>query len=109
MQDVALRHITLATDLTARSDRAFERAVSLADRWNAPLLIVHAVEERKRMTHQPSWRRGADAVQAARMKLQFEYPGWEGVDTSIHVKTGTPEDVVLEAASQAKTDLKGSG
>jgi nucleotide-binding universal stress UspA family protein len=104
-QDVALRHITLATDLTARSDRAFERAVSLADRWNARLLIVHAVEERKRMTDQPSWRRGADAVQAARMKLQFEYPGWEGVDTSIHVKAGTPEEVVLEAASQANTDL----
>ena len=36
------------------------------------------------------------------MKLQFEYPGWEGVDTTIHVKAGTPEEVVLEAALQAK-------
>jgi hypothetical protein len=79
---ITLRHITLATDLTARSDRAFERAVGLAQRWKARLLIVHAVEERRVPTDQPSWRRGPDAVQAARMKLQLEYPGWESVDTS---------------------------
>lgn len=104
-QRTALRHITLATDLTARSDRAFDRAVSLAQRWNARLLIVHAVEERPQLTDQPSWRRGSDAVQAARLKLQFEYPGWEGVDTSIEVRRGTPEDVVLEAAQRENTDL----
>jgi len=104
-EPTTLRHITLATDLTARSDRAFERAVSLARRWNARLLIVHAVEERTGMTDQPSWRRGADPVQAARMKLQFEYPGWESVDTSLDVRIGTPEEVVLAAASREGTDL----
>ena len=104
-QRIALNHITLATDLTARSDRAFERAVSMARRWNARLLIVHAVEERKAMTDQPSWRRGADAVDAARRKLQFEYPGWESVDTSIEVKVGTAEDIVLAAAAREGTDL----
>jgi nucleotide-binding universal stress UspA family protein len=100
-----LRHITLATDLTARSDRAFDRAVNLARRWNARLLIVHAVEDRHRTTDQPSWRRGADPVQAARMKLQFDYPGWEGVETAIDVRAGRPENVVLEAASRENTDL----
>lgn len=104
-QRVTLRHITLATDLTARTDRAFDRAVSLARRWNARLLIVHAVEERPRVTDQPSWRRGADPVQAARLKLQFDYPGWEGVDTAIEVKIGTPENVVLDAANRENTDL----
>lgn len=100
-----LRHITLATDLTARTDRAFDRAVSLARRWNARLLIVHAVEERPSVTDQPSWRRGADPVQAARLKLQFDYPGWEGVDTAIEVKIGSPQDVVLDAANRENTDL----
>jgi nucleotide-binding universal stress UspA family protein len=104
-QRVTLRHITLATDLTARTDRAFDRAASLARRWNARLLIVHAVEERPGITDQPSWRRGADPVQAARLKLQFDYPGWEGVDTAIEVKIGTPQDVVLEAANRENTDL----
>jgi nucleotide-binding universal stress UspA family protein len=102
---IRLRHITLATDLTARSDRAFERAVSLARRWNARLLIVHAVEERTSMTDQPSWRRGADPIEAARLKLQFEYPGWESVDTSLDVRKGTPEEVVLAAAAREGTDL----
>jgi len=102
---ITLRHITLATDLTARSDRAFERAVSLARRWNARLLIVHAVEERTSMTDQPSWRRGADPIEAARLKLQFEYPGWESVDTSLDVRKGTPEEVVLAAAAREGTDL----
>jgi nucleotide-binding universal stress UspA family protein len=102
---ITLRHITLATDLTARSDRAFERAVSLARRWNARLLIVHAVEERTSMTDQPSWRRGADPIEAARLKLQFEYPGWESVDTSLDVRKGTPEEVVLAAAARESTDL----
>lgn len=105
IQRASLRHITLATDLTARSDRAFDRAVGLARRWNARLMIVHAVEEQVTLTDEPSWRRGADAVQAARLKLQFEYPGWEGVETSIEVKQGKPEEVVLEAASRESTDL----
>jgi nucleotide-binding universal stress UspA family protein len=104
-QRVALRHITLATDLTARSDRAFDHAVSLAQRWDARLLIVHAVEERSEISDEPSWRGGNDAVQAARRKLQLEYQGLEGVDTAIEVKLGTPEDVVLEAAARENTDL----
>ncbi|MBN9309290.1 universal stress protein [Devosia sp.] len=102
---ITLGHITLATDLTARTDRAFDRAVGLARQWNARLLIVHAVEERERVTDHPSWRRGADPVQAARMKLQFDYPGWEGVDTAIEVKVGTPQEVILAAAARERTDL----
>lgn len=102
---INLKHITLATDLAARTDRAFDRAVDLARRWNARLLIVHAVEERSVRTDQPSWRRGADPVAAARAKLQFDYPGWEGIETAIDVRIGRPRDVVLEAAAREKTDL----
>jgi nucleotide-binding universal stress UspA family protein len=102
------RHLILATDLAARSDRAFDRAVTLARRWNARLLIVHAVEESKLKafaTDEPSWRRGAEPVEAARHKLLFDYPGWEGVETAIEVRVGTPQDVVLEAAAREHTDL----
>ncbi|MGN6682598.1 MAG: universal stress protein [Devosia sp.] len=104
-RSINLRHITLATDLAARTDRAFDRAVSLARRWDARLLIVHAVEERPSLSDQPSWRRGADGVEVARRKLQFDYPGWEGVETAIEVKVGKPLDVVLEAAARENTDL----
>lgn len=105
-QRIQLRHITLATDLAARSDRAFDRAVEFARRWNARLLIVHAVERRvSEMSGEPSWRRGADPVEAARRKLQFEYLGWEQVDTALEVRVGNPFDVVLEAAERERTDL----
>ncbi len=99
------RHLILATDLTARSDRAFDRAVNLARRWNARLLIVHAVEQPVSVTDEPTWRRGADPVEVARRKLLFEYPGWEGVDTAIEIKVGKPQDIVLEAATRERSDL----
>ena len=37
--------IVVATDLTARSDRPFDRAVMLAEQRGARLVVVHAVEE----------------------------------------------------------------
>src|SRR5690606_6260528 len=95
----------LATDLAAKTDRAFDRAVYLARHWNARLLIVHAVEQSPLRSDQPSWRRGTDPVEAARLKLLFDYPGWEGVETAIDVRAGKPIDVVLEAAARENTDL----
>lgn len=38
------RRLLLATDLTARCDRAFARAVELSRLWQAPLAIVHVTE-----------------------------------------------------------------
>lgn len=102
---VSLSHITLATDLAARSDRAFDRALDLARRWRAQLLIVHAVEDRPPPINEPSWRRGSDPLETARRKLLFEYPGWEDVETSIDVRIGTPRDVVLGAATRENTDI----
>lgn len=100
-----LRHITLATDLSARTDRAFDRALFMARRWNARLSIVHAVEDIRPISPEPSWRRGSDPIEAARRKLLFEYPGWEDVDTEVDIRVGTPRDVVLEAANRTDTDL----
>jgi nucleotide-binding universal stress UspA family protein len=102
---ILLRHVTLATDLAARTDRAFDRALAMARRWNARLLIVHAVEDRGARSVEPTWRRSADPVETARRKLLFEYGGWEDVDTSFDVRAGTPRDVVLEAAAREDTDL----
>ncbi len=102
---ISLRHVTLATDLAARTDRAFDRALEMARRWNARLLIVHAVEDRSPPTDEPSWRRGSDPVETARRKLLFEYPGWEDLDTEIDIRVGTTRDVVLEAAKRENTDI----
>ena len=41
----APRHVLLATDLSARGDRALERAAMLARRHDARLTLVHVIEE----------------------------------------------------------------
>lgn len=40
-----MKNLLLATDLSARSDRAFERAVALARQLSAKLTIVHVIDE----------------------------------------------------------------
>jgi len=44
MASPAPRKILLATDLTPASDRAFDRAVALAQEWDAELVVLHVVE-----------------------------------------------------------------
>lgn len=101
----AIRHVTLATDLSARSDRAFDRALDLARRWKSRLLIVHAVEDRGPQSLAPSWRQGSDPVETARRRLLTEYPGLADVQSAIEVTVGAPRDVVLAAAGREDTDL----
>ena len=38
------RRVMLATDLTPACDRAFDRAVQLAQEWDAELIICHVIE-----------------------------------------------------------------
>ena len=44
MTMTAPRKIMLATDLTPAGDRAFDRAVELAQEWDADLIVLHVVE-----------------------------------------------------------------
>jgi len=44
MTTLTPRKIMLATDLTPAGDRAFDRAVELAQEWDAELIILHVVE-----------------------------------------------------------------
>lgn len=43
--------LILATDLSARCDRALDRARQLARQWSAGLLVVHAVEPAEQIEH----------------------------------------------------------
>lgn len=44
MTTSAPRKVMLATDLTPAGDRAFDRAVELAQEWDAELIVLHVVE-----------------------------------------------------------------
>src|SRR5262245_37921086 len=71
-----LRRVLLATDLSARCDRALNRAVTIAGDARAHLLILHAFEEFDDPTLAeggrlaPSWRAPPDALQIATQRIR---------------------------------------
>lgn len=88
--------ILLATDLSARCDRALDRACALAAGWGARLTVVHALEPRLDLHdggYVPSWRRDPDRRYAvARRRIQEDMLGHD-----------VPFDLVLEEGDAADT------
>ncbi len=105
------KKIVLATDLSARSDRALDRAAQLARQWNAALIIVHALEKPQitpswwsQLEDIPSWRRPADPATAIAEQIRRDAQADIG-EFDIRVSEGDPADVVMEVARQEQADL----
>jgi nucleotide-binding universal stress UspA family protein len=69
--------ILLATDLSARCDRAFDRALALAAEWKARLVVVHVMEASPTdvitgTDPVPSWRRTQDPQKIAEARIRSE-------------------------------------
>ncbi len=102
--------ILLATDLSARSDRALDRAVQLARQWNAALIAVHALEgdlspARSPVNEDlPSWRRPPDAAVAVERQIRRDI-GQPLPNLTIIVTEGDPTDVVLDVTQRERCDL----
>jgi len=103
------RKILLATDLSARCDRAFDRAASLAAEWNAELVAVHVLQDVTTFVPggsdvMSSWRRPPNARHLAesRMRddLQALYPRLD-----IVVEIGDPAEAILRTARAQDCDL----
>ncbi len=112
------RKILLATDLSARCDRALERAVSLATGWQAALTILHVFEETADPTlaHPghvlPSWRRPPDTVSVARQRVRqgLRADIGDAVDkASVLVEEGEPARVIERIATSEGSELIVSG
>lgn len=113
---VTPRKILLATDLSSRCDRAFDRAVQLAVQWNATVLVVHALEasnalfEYRHAWDLPSWRRPPNPARVVhdriRADLLLEHPQ---VVFDVHVEAGSPAEVVLDAILREGCDLVVTG
>jgi nucleotide-binding universal stress UspA family protein len=98
------KKILLATDLTARGDRAFDRARTLAEQWDAKLVIVHALDSTKFGPDAgPSWRQN-DPAELATWRIRYELldaaPGAEVV-----VEREDPTDLILRTAKSLGCDL----
>jgi nucleotide-binding universal stress UspA family protein len=92
----------LATDMSCRCDRAFDRARDLAAQWRAKLTVVTAVEQ---SLDEPSWRSGSSAAtRRVRAELGRELDA-SGIEWDVFVAPGSPHDVVLAAAERLQSQL----
>jgi nucleotide-binding universal stress UspA family protein len=104
------RKILLATDLSGRCDRALDRAVLLADEWNASLIVVHAVEPNyqtavEEVLDVPSWRRASQRrTSIAEQQVREDLLG-RNVPFEVVVEDGEPTEIVLKTAVERGCDF----
>ncbi len=98
--------ILLATDLDRRTDRAMDRATSLASEWNASLVIAHAIE-----SSPEGWSavRPADMRAAAIRKIREDLRPPAPTDLDLVVERGDAVDLVLETAKRLDAQLVVTG
>lgn len=98
----AVPAILLATDLSSRCDRAFDRACALAAARGATLHIVTAVDGD---LHEPSWR-STERQALAKMRAEVgEALGDRALSWIPIVAPGLPHEVVIEAARRVGAEL----
>jgi nucleotide-binding universal stress UspA family protein len=104
------RGILLATDLSARCDRALDRAVLLSTQWEARVVALHVLEPAAdgglsaAALDLPSWRRPANRAQTAARQLRAATDERPEPITAL-VEEGDPAAVILEVAETRACDL----
>jgi nucleotide-binding universal stress UspA family protein len=98
-------HIVLATDFTARCDRAQDRAVQLAIRWNASLTAVHALTDLSLTDDRAVRDAYRNAAQRNAATLREELACLDGLRSSVIVEEGAVEQVVLDAVQRERAEL----
>lgn len=98
-------HIVLATDFTARCDRAQDRAVQLAILWNASLTAVHALTDISLTDDRAVRDAYRNAAQRNAANLREELACVEGLRSSVIVEDGLVEEVVLDVVRRERGDV----
>lgn len=91
------RTIVVATDLSPRCDRPFDRALMLAQEWKAKLILLHVADPGK----------GKDTSSGLRdieEKIMRDLPE-TGVEIEVRVKSGDIAATIIETAEAEKSDL----
>jgi nucleotide-binding universal stress UspA family protein len=106
--------VLLATDLSARGDRALERAVSIAADRQAHLTVLHAFEDlnESNLTYgvhrAPSWRAPPDAVEVAKRRIRegLRAELGDAVErATVVIEEGEPAEVIERAVASLGIDL----
>jgi nucleotide-binding universal stress UspA family protein len=104
------RAVLLATDLSARCDRALDRATLLVEAWGAALVVVHALEQTQSFYEAdlerrlPSWRRHHDPKRIIEHQLRSDMMHTSARVTVV-VEKAEPAELVARAASDHGCDL----
>jgi nucleotide-binding universal stress UspA family protein len=97
-----VKQILMASDLSARSDRALQRALALARRRGASLEVMHVVDD----SLPPAIReQQASDARALIAQLLGAIPGSAEVRTTIEIARGSAHDAILERAASINADL----
>ncbi|MGE3150934.1 MAG: universal stress protein [Pseudorhodoplanes sp.] len=99
--------ILLATDLSARCDRALDRAVSLSQFWRAKLVVLHVLEDFRIADSDPtvpSWRRPAEPVAVAERQLLADI-GPIAETAHVIIDEGEPTETIVRMAEKMGCDL----
>lgn len=97
------RRILLATDLGCRSDRAFDRAVQLAQQWDATLFVLYVAPHADSYVA-PSWQRGATLAELVERQVRLDL-NERHVDLQILVDVGEPYKAALRRAAEFDCQL----
>lgn len=103
------RRILLATDLSARCDRAFDRTIFLAAEWKAEVMAVHVLQETdphllNEIEAMPSWRRAPDMRQLAESRIRADLREISP-NLAIVIESGDPVEAILRTARAHGCDL----
>ena len=104
------KKIFLATDLSARCDRALARAARLAGEWHSELIVAHVVHaaevaHRDRLAGSaPSWRRSESWTQTLLRLLDADLDA-EGIAATSRVVIGSPAEAVQQAVREDEAGL----
>jgi nucleotide-binding universal stress UspA family protein len=104
--------LLLATDLSARCDRALDRAAQLAGEWGAELIALNVQEAPTAPDQMLSWAAGEDDEsrnRAARLQLQRDLAG---LDVRVDVRTargGEVPAIIRETATDSGSGLVVTG
>src|SRR3546814_8664336 len=91
------RRILMANDLSARCDRALDRAVQLSTQSQVPLQVVPAAPREA-----VGARSAADTLASIRKRIERDLDD-NAID--LRVEEGEPADVILDVAGRSDSDL----
>ena len=105
------QRILLATDLSARCDRALDRAASLAQGWHAELVALHVLEQPEEFyateleRRLPSWRRPPDRLHLVEEQLRRDAMEVAG-NVTVVLEQGDPAEAILRVAAERDRDSR---